>query len=188
MPDNDARIMLIRHAEKPQDGERGVDAHGHPDDGALSVTGWMRAGALVRWFSTPDAKSPHIVRPAHLVAAGSSEAEPSTRPRDTLKPLAQALGLALEERPSDGAQAVTELAAHLRSLEGPVLVCWRHDTLPALANELMQRAEAPERWAAHVFDVVWVVEQQAFSRTLAQVPQRLLPGDSAHTLRRRRAA
>jgi len=184
--DDDAPIMLIRHAEKPQDGELAVNLAGQPDADALSVRGWMRAGALVRFFATPDTHS-RIVRPLHLLAARATAARPSTRPRDTLQPLAQALGLKVDESWCSE-DPLPELAAQLRQLQGPVLVCWRHEALPALANELLQRAEGPERWPPQCYDMVWVVEQERFSRTLAQVPQRLLPGDSTHPLRRSRKA
>jgi len=130
---------------------------------------------------------PHIVRPQFLLAARATADRPSTRPRDTLQPLAQALGLDIDERfaADDPLPAV---ATHLRQLGGPVLVCWRHDTLPALANELLQRAEAPGRWPEHTHDMVWVVEQASLSRTLVQVPQRVLAGDGTHAIRKRVAA
>ena len=187
--EDDAPIMLIRHAEKPQDGEQAVNSVGQPDERSLSVTGWMRAGALVRYFAMPEPRNGHsrIVRPVHLLAARATDTRPSTRPSDTLQPLAQALGLKVDESWSSE-DPLPELAAQLRQLQGPVLVCWRHDTLPALANELLQRAEGPERWPQHCFDMVWVIEQELLSRTLAQVPQRLLPGDSTHALRRSRKA
>jgi hypothetical protein len=179
-------IMLIRHAEKPEEGELAVNRRGHPDAQSLSVTGWMRAGALVRFFLAPDGRGaePHIVRPQHLVAARATDARPSTRPRDTLQPLAAALGLPIDETLAAD-DPLPEVAAHLRELPGPVLVCWRHDTLPALADELLQRAQAPTRWPEACYDMVWVIEQQRFSPTLAQVPQRLLPGDATQAIRRR---
>jgi hypothetical protein len=179
-------IMLIRHAEKPAEGEQGVNHRGHPDPTSLSVTGWMRAGGLVRLFNVPDERTamPHLVRPQFLVAARATDSRPSTRPRDTLQPLAQALGVAIDETLAADDPPHT-VAAHLRQLPGPVLVCWRHDTLPALANELLQRAEAPGRWPEHTCDMVWVLEQASLNRTLVQVPQRVLGGDGTHAIRRR---
>ena len=48
-----AKVMLIRHAEKP-DGTgnvMGVSELGLPHPRQLSVRGWQRAGALVRFFA-----------------------------------------------------------------------------------------------------------------------------------------
>ncbi len=184
---DDTRIMLIRHAEKPRDGEQAVNREGQPDAHSLSVTGWMRAGALVRYFAVPEASGDahqRIVRPAHLLAARPSPAHPSTRPRDTLQPLAQALGLTLDLRFASE-EPLSPLAEHLRHLQGSVLVCWRHDELPALANALLQRNEAPGAWPEHCYDLVWVIEQLQLSRTLTPVPQQLLPGDVSQGLMRR---
>ena len=38
-------IMLIRHAEKPDGNDSGVDPKGNPDKHDLIVRGWQRAGA-----------------------------------------------------------------------------------------------------------------------------------------------
>jgi broad specificity phosphatase PhoE len=46
-----ARIMFIRHAEKPVDGgDDGVTPKGHADPESLTPRGWQRAGALARFF------------------------------------------------------------------------------------------------------------------------------------------
>jgi broad specificity phosphatase PhoE len=179
------RIMLIRHAEKPAAHERGVDRHGHPTEEGLSVTGWQRAGALLRLFAPRDEADvpPRLAVPRHLFAAAPTPLQASTRPRDTLQPLADALGLPIDERFSteDPLRAV---AALLRSLHEPVLVCWRHDSLAALANELLQREEAPAAWPEHRFDLVWVVDTTG-AGSFHQVPQKLLPHDSAQAVAKR---
>ena len=181
MPVNDSSLMLMRHAEKPMEGEQAVDRQGWPDPASLSVTGWMRAAALARLFMVSEG---HLLRPQHLVAARATPERPSTRPRDTLVPLAALLDLPIDESlAADDPPAL--VAEHLHRLQGPVLVCWRHDSLPALANQLLQRAEAPTRWPERTYDMVWVIEQARLSWTLAQVPQKLLPGDTTHALRRR---
>ena len=46
------KIMIIRHAEKPEHhGPRGVDENGDEDKKSLTVRGWQRAGALVQFFA-----------------------------------------------------------------------------------------------------------------------------------------
>src|SRR5215471_5095305 len=67
------RILLIRHAEKPDNESRGVNSDGSPDEKSLTVRGWQRAGALFAQFA--EAK--------FLFASHSS----SSRPRQTLEPL-----------------------------------------------------------------------------------------------------
>lgn len=167
-------VMLIRHAEKPREaGEQAVDAWGRPDAASLAVRGWQRAGALAALFA---AAPPPLRRPAALLAAGRSQAHASTRPRDTLTPLAALLGLSVEE-PPEGADAAEPLAAAAAAHAGPVLVCARHEALPAIARALGARAGVPQAWPADRYDVVWLVG--APGRPIQQWPQRLLAGDVA---------
>jgi hypothetical protein len=57
------KIMVIRHAEKPdkQAGMSGISKVGEPDKDDLTVRGWQRAGALVRFFN-PFASCRHSAR------------------------------------------------------------------------------------------------------------------------------
>ena len=43
-------VMVIRHGEKPDGADPGVDAQGKPDDSSLTATGWERAKRLVDLF------------------------------------------------------------------------------------------------------------------------------------------
>lgn len=166
-------IMLIRHAE---------------DDAAspsLSPRGWQRAGALVRLFAPldPAALRKHLAVPRHIVAARSRD--DSTRPLDTVRPLAEMLGLPVDDSLGSDDPPV-QVAQALRALDAPVLVCWRHDGLPALADALLQRAgETPPKWPDDRHDVVWVIERGGASAHLVQVPQQVLPGDRAQSIVRR---
>lgn len=171
-------IMLIRHAEKPHGGDGGVDESGSSDPGSLSVTGWRRAGALVPYFSAlAERLHPHCLqRPQYLLAARPTAAHPSTRPRCTLAGLADRLGLATDERWADQ-DAVDALAAHLRSLDAPVLVCWRHDALPRLARAIAALDGVPEHWPPDRFDLTWSFRHVAGRWQFQQVPQLLLAGD-----------
>ena len=51
-----AKIMLIRHAERPSADKsiRGVTQEGIKNKEELTVRGWQRAGALVRFFAPRD--------------------------------------------------------------------------------------------------------------------------------------
>jgi broad specificity phosphatase PhoE len=42
--------MIIRHGEKPDDSNPGIDAQGNQDDSSLTETGWNRAHRLVDLF------------------------------------------------------------------------------------------------------------------------------------------
>jgi hypothetical protein len=59
------KIMIIRHAEKPDPSANivGVTEGGDVDKDDLTVRGWQRAGALVRFFNpvAPPAPESAIV-------------------------------------------------------------------------------------------------------------------------------
>lgn len=173
-------IMLIRHAEKPDPAHAGVDGAGREDEQSLSVAGWCRAGALVPYFSSlVDGMHPKVVcRPHHIYAARATAMHRSTRPRDTVLPLATALGLSVDERWSDE-DSVERFAETLRNFETPVLVCWRHDYLPALARAILHDGELPDVWPADRFDLTWSIRRDGERWSFQQVPQCLLAGDRA---------
>ena len=154
-------VFIIRHAEKPSEGPH------------LSDTGYERAQALVRLFGDCFCK------PDTLMAAANTPK--SSRPVETLEPLAAALGLTI-----NGAfetKDVDRLAEHLCGARGSsgrvVLISWRHDAIAPLARALGAQ-HAPSHWPEHVFDRVWrlLVSTDGTVR-FADLAQGLLPGDAS---------
>ena len=91
-------IMLIRHAEKADEEQGGIDRSGDDNRNSLSVRGWQRAGALVPLFAPsghPLLES-RLAQPTALIAefadAPGSEEKHSKREEQTLSPLAKKLG------------------------------------------------------------------------------------------------
>src|SRR5262245_57075426 len=86
------KIMLIRHGEKPEAGAAalGVDADGNQDPHSLIVRGWQRAGALVRFFGSPQ--NPLILRPTYLYSPPPEGSDEGGRPFETIDPLS-AMGI-----------------------------------------------------------------------------------------------
>ena len=176
-------IMLIRHAEKPSQGHAGFDDHGNSNEKALSAAGWRRAGALVPYFVclADHVQTRPVCRPGHIFAARSTDMHPSTRPRDTVRPLADLLGISVDERWSDE-DPLEKFSETLRNFEVPVLVCWRHDHLPALARAILRGGGVPETWPADRFDVIWSIRRTVDGWMFLQVPQLLLAGDSSDAI------
>jgi hypothetical protein len=171
MPQVQRLILLIRHAEKPAGDFGGVTEDGRADPHGLSVRGWQRAGALAAWLAGPQAAGAGIAPSALYAAADEGR---SHRPYDTLRPLAQSLGLPIRPLPSEVDPA--ETAAVIEAAQGNVLVCWRHRELPALARALLSAATSsvPDTWDEQRFDLVWVIRGERF----AIVSQALLAGDA----------
>ena len=151
-----AKIMLIRHAEKPNgDGGPGLMPNGVENPRALTLTGWKRANALVGLFNPPDGALPRppLAKPMSLFASGSE----SLRPKQTIAPLATALNLSVR---SFLKGQEPELVAAVKAAEDPVLISWQHEALPTIAGLIRGGADGvPPSWPGHVYDLVWVLDQ-----------------------------
>ena len=187
------KIMLIRHAEKPDGSAQGIDADGVAGKESLIVQGWQRAGALVRFFAPADAQFQHpgIARPTSLFASGAVSRKEkegvgskSLRPEQTLTPLSQFLGSEVPFRLDFAEGQEAELAAAAVASEGVVLIAWQHEAIPAIANAIFGKAGAvPSKWPGDRFDVVWVFDLQPNGGySFSQAPQMLLAGDLAFVI------
>ena len=162
------KILLIRHAEKPDETGSGVMAEGRPSDKSLNVRGWQRAGALVPFLAGSNT-------PRFLFASHSS----SDRPRETLLPLSAKLGIAINTDYGKGDEERLSEAA--KACGGVVLISWQHEFMAAVANAVLgDRTTAPQEWPKNRFDVVWMFTLEEATETYAfsQMPQMLLAGDS----------
>ena len=141
---------------------------------ALTLTGWKRANALVGLFNPTDGAlpKPPLAKPRSLFASGSE----SLRPKQTIAPLAAALNLPLRTF-LKGQEP--ELVAAVKSADGPALISWQHEAIPAIAALIRGSADGvPQRWPGHVYDFVWVFDlQPSGAWSFEQVPELVLPDD-----------
>jgi len=178
------KIMLIRHAEKPDHKIAGVLTHGEQDEHSLSVQGWQRAGALALWLDPSHGyiKHPHLAPPDHLYAARYHEGHHSKRCYQTLLPLSEKLGIDINIKFKN--EEFAEMVAHARARDGIVLISWHHEKIPEVTREILgAHGDIPVHWPDERFDVVWVFDAGAKGNyTFTQVPARLLAGDKAHPI------
>jgi hypothetical protein len=170
-----AKIMLIRHAEKPKDGGGpGLMPSGVESPRALTLTGWQRANALARLFNPPAGAPPRppLATPRSLFASGSE----SLRPKQTIAPLACSLNLSIRTFPNGHE---SELVAAAKNAEDPVLISWRHQAIPDIAALIRGVADGlPPKWPGHVYDLVWVFDlQPSGAWTFTQTAQGVIAGD-----------
>jgi hypothetical protein len=174
-----AKIMFIRHAEKPSSTVRGVTKAGGADAEELVVRGWQRSGALVRFFAPRDGKfaDPRLAQPKTIFASAVGKHSRSLRPQHTVATLAKMLDLKLDLRFPKGDEA--DLAKSAIAATGPVLIAWEHEDIPDIVNRIVgNNTTCPQKWDGARFDLVWVLDRRDRSWSFAQVPQLLLPGDS----------
>jgi hypothetical protein len=178
MPAN--KIMLIRHAEKPEGNDAGVTAEGKQSDEELIVRGWQRSGGLVRLFAPRDGKfvDPHLAQPKIIFASGTGKHSESLRPQHTVLELATLLGLTLQTKYPKGDEA--DLAKAAVAATGPVLIAWEHEAIPDIVNAIVgNNTTCPQKWHGSRFDLVWVLDAKPGGGwSFTQVPQLVLAGDS----------
>lgn len=173
-------IMIIRHGEKPSKAAVpvGIDLSGQPDTHSLTEQGWIRAANLPRLF-VPEQGRAALPRPSMIYASGTGDGgTEGNRPRQTVRPLAMALRVPVDTSFSRGDES--RLVAHAAAQQGPTLICWQHGEIPAMAAAFGRAAPVPPRdWPDSRYDVVWKFTSTGTGWRFEQMPERLLPGDSA---------
>jgi broad specificity phosphatase PhoE len=169
-----SRIMFIRHAEKPHEppceNDDGVKHSGAMDEEGLAVRGWQRAGALVHFFTSQSALSPDLI-----FAAGVGEGSPSHRPKQTVMPLAEWLGIKIHD--SHLRDDIKPLINDVLGRAGVVLVSWEHHRILDIVAQLPHTPAAPANWPDGRFDIVWILDRVGDTWKFSQLPQMLLAGD-----------
>jgi hypothetical protein len=208
------QIYIIRHGEKPADPASpgsgpspspagpspspagpspspagppfGVDVDGSEDDHSLIPRGWQRSGALAVLFAPAlGGLQSGLEKPGALFSP--SYGDPGTtqahRTYETIAGLAERLGLDINSPFPEGEEPA--LASSIVSgAPGVVLVCWEHQSIPALATALpsVPGSQIPPAWPGDRFDVIWsftaVGGAQPVQYSFSQIPQQLLGGDT----------
>ena len=125
------RIILMRHADKTDD----------PDDEDLSDVGHARAEHLATYIPQTFGKPDFIIATAH--------SKHSDRPRETVQPLADALGMDVQHdfENRDFADLVQEIFDDPDYKGKTLVICWHHGNLPAIATLLGAPAGSyPDPW------------------------------------------
>jgi broad specificity phosphatase PhoE len=182
------KILLIRHAEKPNDGS---DAHGVTQKGdkskeSLNVRGWQRAGALALLLAPISGRFHHasLAKPQFLFASKPLRRKGSKRPIQTITPLADKLDIRIHE--GFERSEYKDMLAEAFRCPGVVLICWQREYIPDIARHIVgQRKAVPLDWPEDRYDLVWVFDLDPASETyrLKQVPQKLLGGDLTGPIR-----
>lgn len=187
-------VMIIRHGEKPakgtdkddidgSDGPLGWDPLGNPDKHSLTTRGWTRATGIAGLFAPRHSTlRSGLARPKLIYAASATEDGDGTRTRETVKILAQRLGVPVNTSFGKGDEVA--LARHAAAEDVPVLICWQHGEIPTIAAAFNPVSPTPPAdWPDDRFDMVWTLTPVRSSWKFEQVPQMVLNGDSHQSFR-----
>jgi broad specificity phosphatase PhoE len=159
-----AHILIIRHADKA-------------DGSGLSPEGRARAGALPKLFVKSDDRPAPFPIPDFIIAAVTSDE--SSRPVDTVTPLAEKLGLPIKANieNKDYKELARELFTKPKYAGKTVLICWHHGRMPKLA-EALKGTDIPPRIDENVYYLIWQIDYDRDGKaTTTKGSQKLLPGD-----------
>lgn len=139
-----AVILIIRHAEKPASGF------------GLTPEGEARARAYVDYFKKFTVGG-QALKLDHIFAAADSKG--SHRPRLTVEPTAQALGLVVDSRFSDKDSQGQADEIRSKPPGQAILIAWHHGQIPNLLRALGAdpgKVIPNAKWPDDVFG--WVIE------------------------------
>ena len=182
------KILLLRHAEKPDSENRGVTQKGRRDKQSLTVRGWQRAGALCRLLAPANNfivnSETGLGSPRFIYASKPRKHHGSRRCLQTVMPLAEKLDIEVNSQFSRDETA--EMLSDAFGCDGVVLICWQREFIPQIANLILgDDALAPHEWDEDRFDLLWVFEKNPLTSRydFKQVPQNLLAGDKNSPIR-----
>lgn len=175
--------MILRHGEKPSETHKGISKKGEESENSLIVRGWQRAGALIPFFTSNDARmASGLEQPAFLLATcpdapGAESDDQSRREEQTLEGLSEKFGVELNL--SFGKGQESEVAAAAIASSGPVLIAWDHRKITKLAKTIAPNQNIPDNWPNERFDIIFAFHLQPDGTySFSQVPQLLLAGDT----------
>lgn len=159
-----ARIIIVRHAEKPLDGKN------------LDKLGYERAAALPYYFQKFDGQNKIV---AVYAMRPNSQQDSAKRPVETCQPTANYFKLPLNVRYShdDYPKLVEEIKNNPAYQGKTVLICWEHRVIPKMANDFGIRRNI--NWPSDVFDATWIIQYNKSGKPEFHIEsQHLLYGDS----------
>ncbi|KAL4809857.1 hypothetical protein BDV18DRAFT_156237 [Aspergillus unguis] len=135
-------VYLIRHGEKPDD----------DDVTGLSEQGEERAQCLRNVFG---ASSQYNI--GYIMAQTPKDNGKRDRPYLTVLPLSQDLGLEVDTSCDRDDPECVKDAVDAYDGDGNVLICWEHDALTDIVEELgVDKDDAPE-YPDDSFDIIWTL-------------------------------
>ncbi|KAJ5691886.1 hypothetical protein N7462_001309 [Penicillium macrosclerotiorum] len=132
----DPTVYLIRHGEKPDDGD------------GLSTQGEERAQCLRGVFGASSSYDIGYIMAMTPKSDGSRQ-----RPYDTVKPLADDLGLTVDTSCDRDDPGCVKDVVDDYSGSGNILICWEHDALHDIVKKLGDD-DAPD-YPDDRYDIIW---------------------------------
>ena len=157
-PDNHLKVVIIRHGEKPADGDN------------LSCQGQNRAlqlpAILIKKIGKPD----YTYVPALKLDKNTAH----SRMFQTVTPFAVKYDLTINSKYDES--ELNNAAKSVLKKSGTVLMVWEHSAIPDLATAL--GVDNPPKWKGADFDSMWIVTYASGKAELTVDQEGLSPSES----------
>jgi hypothetical protein len=154
-PDNNLKVVMIRHGEKPKDGDN------------LSCQGENRAlqlpAVLYKKFNKPDY--------TYVPTLGLGKATTHARMFQTVSPFAIKYNLKVDSKYDK--DDYSSVAKNVMEKTGTVLMVWEHKAIPLIAKQL--GVIEPPSWEDPDFDSIWVITYTKGKAVLSIDKERIAP-------------
>jgi len=158
IPSQDLKVVIIRHGEKPADGDN------------LSCQGLNRAlqlpAVLHQKFNKPD----YTYVPALKMDKSTSH----SRMFQTVTPFAVKYDLTINSNYDES--ELNNAAKSVLKKSGTVLMVWEHSAIPDLASAL--GVDNPPKWAGADFDSIWIISYAGGKASLTTDQEGLNPSEN----------
>ncbi|TWR25120.1 histidine phosphatase family protein [Mucilaginibacter pallidiroseus] len=154
----DLRVIIIRHAEKPAEGDN------------LSCRGLNRAMALpaviTKRFGVPDY--------VYVPSPSTGKATKSVRMLQTISPMAIKFNLPVNTKYD--VDDTTGLVNNLTKKTGTALLVWEHDAIEKIATKL--GVSGKPKWPGNDYDSIWIITIHNGKAALVKTKEGIKVGDS----------
>ncbi len=158
VPDKNLKVIIIRHGEKPADGDN------------LSCQGQNRAMQLPAVLAAKIGKPDY----AYVPSLGLDKNTAHSRMFQTITPFAVKYNLTINSKYDE--KDVVKVASSVLKKNGTVLMVWEHSAIPDLANAL--GVNNPPKWKGADFDSMWVIDFANGKATLNTAQEGLNPSEN----------
>ena len=157
-PDNKLKVVIIRHGEKPKDGDN------------LSCQGQNRALQLAAVLH----HKLNLPKYIYVPALKSDDSTKHSRMFQTISPFAIKHNIAINSKYS--ADENEKIAKNVFKKSGTVLMVWEHNAIQQLANTL--GIDNPPQWDDADFDSIWVISYSDGKAILSMDKEGLNPAST----------
>jgi len=155
------KIVLMRHAEKPQDGDN------------LSCQGLNRSLALPKVLNQTIGIPDYI----YIPSIKNDQATKHLRMLQTITPFAVQYNLKINSEYNE--DEIKKVLRDIKNKQGTILIVWSHSELPDFAKELGLKKSI--KWEKDDFDSLWVIQNKGHQATLTVAKQSLSPNEDCLT-------